>query len=376
MNRLLLTSGIICAVWSPAALQAQDNGTFDDVYYTGSQARKDAKNTAKQADVARSEAEYYNSSAAYGNSQEDFYSSDYSGSYDSYIDYDDDSYTTRMRRFHHPMSGSGYWGSIYSPYWMDPFYSPMGWGYPGIRFSMSFGYGSYWGGGYPYGGFYNSWGYPSYGWGYPMYGYGMGGYYSGFWNGYYNGFYDGGYFNNHRYRNYGPRGARSPLYSGNTGRQSQRVNPINRRLNTDPRGEERRGSALNQRMPQGNRTVERSTDRRIQVERPARVINNNNDLRVNKEQMRVQSGQQQIRAERPANNRNSGIFNRRQTPQRSTPQRTYEAPATNRSYQAPARQQRPSVSPSRSAPSRSFSAPSSGSRSSGSSGASRGGGRR
>src|SRR5690606_32049635 len=136
MKRLLLAGGFACAWLLPAVLQAQNSGTFDDVYYTASQARKDAEKAERQSDRTASDTDYYNSSA-YANDRESAYS-DYDASYDNYIDYDDDSYTTRMRRFYYPMAGSGYFGSVYSPYWMDPFYSPMGWGYPGMSFSMSF----------------------------------------------------------------------------------------------------------------------------------------------------------------------------------------------------------------------------------------------
>lgn len=365
-----MTGGFVCAWLLPSVLLAQSNGTFDDVYYTASQARKDAEKAERQSAEAASSAEAYNSSAALYEREAGY--AGYGEAYDNYIDYDDDSYTTRMRRFYYPMAGSGYWGSVYSPYWMDPFYSsPLGWGYPGLSFSMSVGFGSYWGG-YPYGGFYSGWGHPYYGWGYPMYGYGLGSYYSGFWNGYYTGFYDAGYFNHTRYRNYGPRGARGSLYSGNFGGQTQRINPVSRHSNTGPRGQQRRESGLNRPAGQANRSLERDAGRRIQVDRPARVINNGTPLRVENERMRAPRNEQQMQAERPAR-RHSGMFNRRQqSPQRPI-QRSYEAPARTPSYQAPAPQQRHSVSPSRSAPSRSFSAPSSGSRSSG---ASRGGGRR
>lgn len=109
MKRLLFAS-LVVALFSGTTAFAQSNGGYvDDVYYNGTQAQQDAKADAKkqkkQQQQAQSDAAYYNSStgndegyATDGNAQ--VYNDSYSNGDDSYIDYDDDSYTTRIRRFH------------------------------------------------------------------------------------------------------------------------------------------------------------------------------------------------------------------------------------------------------------------------------------
>lgn len=201
---------------------AADAQNYDDVYYRGSDASRQAQEEAK-AQKSKSSANY--SSSGYENdynsySQQDSYYED-----DSYIDYDDDSYTARIRRFNYPMYSVGYYGGMYSPYWMYSMQNPYwGWGGPGWYrpgITISFGGGPYWSNawacnvwsGYGYGG----WGYPGFyggGWGYPygggFYG-GMHSYGAGYWNGYYNGLYNGGRYNRYnpvRNVNYGPRGGR------------------------------------------------------------------------------------------------------------------------------------------------------------------------
>lgn len=147
-----------------------------------------------------------NRSARYEQDQryrQDNYNNDsYNDEYgDGYIDYDDDSYTTRFRRFNDVYAGYNYWSPVYSPYWampvyMDPwYYSPYRMGGWGISFGMSWG-SPYWNSGWgmsnwwgfngfnywnrPYmgwgGGFgYGGWGYGGYGWGNGWgYGYGNG----------------------------------------------------------------------------------------------------------------------------------------------------------------------------------------------------------
>lgn len=237
----LLSAGLVMALFSGSTAFAQSNGGYvDDVYYNGTQAQQDAKAEAKkqkkQQQTSPNDAEYYNSST--GNN--DGYNTDgnarahnnnYSNGDDSYIDYDDDSYTTRIRRFQYPMYNTGYWGSVYSPSWYDPFYSNPyygwgGWYTPGFSIGFGWGGGPYWNNcwgmntWYGYGMF-NSWYAPYGGYG------GWGGYGGGYWNGYYAGLYDGGRYNNNGYGygrgavNYGPRGSRNGLTSvGSYGRSS------------------------------------------------------------------------------------------------------------------------------------------------------------
>lgn len=129
---------------------------------------------------------------------------------DGYIDYDDDSYTTRFRRFNSIYMGYNYWSPMYSPYWANPCYMDPFWYRPGFSMSWGFGmgYSPYWGWGSGMGWGWNNW---AYGWGYPygsvygwgsMYGAGWGyPYYGGGWNNGWNG--DGGRFG--RSVNYGTR---------------------------------------------------------------------------------------------------------------------------------------------------------------------------
>jgi len=162
-----------------------------------------------------------------------YYSGDnYEFNEDDYYDY---AYAARLRRFHSPVYGYGYYNSYYTnTYWYD--YNPFNWGvsiylsYPWWGFGYStYGYGGYGYGGYGYGGYGGYYGghhgyygghHGYYGGHHGYYG-GHHGYYSGY-GGYYGGYdgygyggYDGYYggYNNPYYYNsydansyyYGPR---------------------------------------------------------------------------------------------------------------------------------------------------------------------------
>lgn len=369
----------LCALCGHAF--AQNNGGYtDDVYYNASQAEKDAQQAAEQSFTDSRNDNYYNSSGQdnqYDRSGAQAYNDDDNGN--EYIDYDDDSYTMRMRRFYYPMSGIGYWGSVYSPYWNDPFfynpyYSWGGWYTPG--FSLSFGYGPYWSSGwgcnmwYGYGGF-NSWYYPYY----PYYGYGYG---SGYWNGYYAGLYDGGYGNYYapsRGLNYGPRGARNQRLtnSGNYG-SGRRMDIQPGRTVTPLRGTRSNPVITNQRVGtppdrSATSTVRENSNRNtntIQLrEGSTRVYDNNSQ--VDKGRQRPPGRRGLLRGNQ--NNMRVIENNSGRSNYNSRPARTPEPQRTERSYTPP---QRTYSAPERSVPSRSYSAPSRGS----SGGSVRGGGRR
>jgi hypothetical protein len=375
MKRLLFAS-LVLAMFSGSVAMAQNNGGYvDDVYYNGTQAQKDAKDDAKkqkkQQQTQQDDAEYYNSSSGYdntdgnaydGNAQ--VYNNNYDNNEDTYIDYDDDSYTTRMRRFYYPMSGVGYWGSVYSPFWYDPFYSNPyygwgGWYTPGFSIGFGFGGGPYWNNcwgmntWYGYGGF-GSWYSPFYG------GFGWGGGYgAGYWNGYYAGIYDRNSWNSpyRRNINYGPRGARNGVTSvgayGNGMRTAPvrgggMVQPINGSRNSINNVQRRNGGddrvstspIQADRQPSNNRGINRSD--------VIRLDNNGRNAEVNQNATGIQQ-------ERPA--RRGGFFNRgsdnnsninrgaiqRSEPapsrinmERSQPQRSYTPSAPSRSFSAPA----------------------------------------
>lgn len=293
MKRLIFAC-FVMTLFSAATVFAQNNGYTDDVYYNGSQAQQDAKAEAKkqkkQQKAQQGDAAYYNSSGTdngnYNDGNAQVYNDSYGNSDDSYIDYDDDSYTSRIRRFYYPMYNTGYWGSVYSPFWYDPFYSNPyygwgGWYTPGFSIGFGWGSGPYWNNcwgmntWYGYGMF-NSWYYP-----YGGYGYGGGwGYGGGYWNGYYAGMYDAGRYNNGYGRgavNYGPRGSRNGLTTvGNYGR-SAGLRSANSVTNTmaPMNGRNNNASAINR------NTANASNDRGLQVDGQRAGYNNNNSRNNN-----------------------------------------------------------------------------------------------
>jgi len=388
MKRLIF-AGLVLTLCSGSGAFAQSNGGYvDDVYYNGSQAQKDAKSDAKKQKQRdqQDNAEHYNSSTGYDDGYNTggdarVYNSSYSDGDDTYIDYDDDSYTSRIRRFYYPMYNVGYWGSVYSPFWYDPFYyNPYygwgGWYTPGFSMGIGWGFGPYWNNcwgintwfGY---GMFNSWYYPYGGWGW-----GWGGYGAGYWNGYYAGLYDGGRYSIRNVANYGPRGNRNGLLSnGAYGRNNGMrrldnngniVQPINgrsslngsRQLSTADRGNN--GSIQ---LNNGG-TLRRDNNSRLQVENPRnqnrissndaiRLSNNERAVEVNQgaAAQRVQPAQESRRGGFFGNifrgNNNSGIErsaprydnNRMQRSsgfeQRSQPARNFSSPSPSRSYSSP-----------------------------------------
>lgn len=381
MKRFLLASLTLAFFAAPSFAQTTYQ---DDVYYSGSQAQKDAQLQKQAQKNANQNNNSYNSSGDNYYGENDGQNQIQNGYdyQDNYIDYDDDSYTTRIRRFYYPIPQVGYWGSVYSPYWMDPFYANPyynGWYSPGISFSFGFGNGPYWNNywgmntWYGYGGF-SSWYNP-----YSFYGYGFGSYYMGYWNGYYSGMYDGGYLNNNYTRtlNYGPRGSRGDLRSSGSYGRDSRTSPINQGMVTPQRGtvNENGLRQSTREIRQNNNVIRENTNEIQQRENFQRDGSQ-------RQQQSIDRNQQPIRIDNSRNlenNRNiqpqtvpqnnvepkRGLFNRsRSTPtvtpqqspnsQRTAPTRTYEAPSRN--YSQPSR----SITPSRS-----YSPSSGGSRNSG-----------
>lgn len=373
MKRLIF-AGLV-ALFTGTIASAQNNGGYvDDVYYNGTQAQQDAKVEAKkQKDrPQQSDAEYYNSSGSndnYNNGDAQVYNSSYSSD-DEYIDYDDDSYTSRIRRFYYPMYNVGYWGSVYSPFWYDPFFmNPYyGWGSwytPGFSVGIGWGGGPYWNGcwgintWFGYGGF-NSWYYPYGGWGWgPGWGYG-----AGYWNGYYAGLYDGGY----NYRTpvyYGPRGARNGMVNGAYGRNANMraantgnnmMLPMNgRNANMNNRVIGNANSGRDAMQVDGQRVT--NMNRGIGRNDAIRLDNNNRAVEINSGAVGRQSQMQEAPARRGGffNNifggGNSERVNRSadfdrgsqrnyNVEQRSMPSRSYNversAPQPSRSFSSPA----------------------------------------
>src|SRR6202012_2244759 len=107
---------------------------------------------------------------------------------DDYVDYDDDSYSSRINRFDNSFYNMGYYSAFYNPFWYDPYWVDPYWGYnPWFGGGIAFGYGPYWSSGWGwnawcgYPGFYSCWNYPFYAGGW------YGHFYGGYWNRYYGG---------------------------------------------------------------------------------------------------------------------------------------------------------------------------------------------
>jgi hypothetical protein len=124
MKRLLLLT-LVVGGFSVANAQ-----NYDDVYYRGNDASKQAKEEAQQQRRTNTQPDY--TSSGYNQDYNSYNQNDYYEDASS-IDYDDDTYTSRIRRFNYPMYNVGYWGGMYSPYWMYDMYNPYwGWGGPGL----------------------------------------------------------------------------------------------------------------------------------------------------------------------------------------------------------------------------------------------------
>lgn len=181
MKTFVLKSFLLVAVLFAAipAVQAQ----FDDVYY--------------DPDLSNVNIGYTYSEQESKNPDQDiiYYDDDSYAYYDDYDFY----YSSRIRRFHRPYGGFGFYDPIYVGY---NYYDPFAWnnyGYPGANIYVSFGAGFGFGFGSPwyapppffYG--YNNWYYPVNHWN----GWGWGGYYP--YGNYYNPYcppppYYGGYY--------------------------------------------------------------------------------------------------------------------------------------------------------------------------------------
>jgi hypothetical protein len=171
----------------------------DDIYATG----RDQRGQSDTSAVSSNSRHYDNNGNQQGDNSGDNYQS-YNNP-DDYVDYDDDSYSSRINRFDNSFYNMGYYSTFYNPwwynrYWVDPMWGYNPW-YSGI--SISFGFGPYWSSGWGW----NSWyGYGGFGcWNYPIYAGGWyGHYYGGYWNGYYAGL-EGGRVYRSGYAAYGPR---------------------------------------------------------------------------------------------------------------------------------------------------------------------------
>lgn len=266
---LAIVTGLLAIALLPFAVQAQ----YDDVYYIPGKDRPTetapsrqteqpaavdqpaAQDQTQQADETdqnntTGQNDRYHEQGSDSYSQTDGNGNTYITNNNYYGDDDNDYYyASRLRRFHNPYYGFGYYDDIYvNRYWYD--YQPASWGlsiyigscfpaygfysHPGIiynpycYYSYSY-YNPYW---YDpfysyspyyanyYNPWYNSWYGNSY-WGYNN------GYYNGYWDGYYNGLYaSNNYYNNNNggaNYYYGHRGSMATNSGSHRGNSYQTV---------------------------------------------------------------------------------------------------------------------------------------------------------
>lgn len=365
MKKLILLSLFSGGLMTTALAQ-----NYDDVYYRPQQAQKHADIEAQQE---KDNTENYSNSntQSYSNYNESYYDQD--GYDDAYIDYDDDSYTTRIRRFQYPMYNVGYYGSIYNPYggmysnvgwgiapgvnislgfnsyWGSPYYgygySPWGMGY-GMGFGMGYGmgFGMGYGMGFGYGGFRPGWGNPYYGGGYYGGGYYGGGYRPG-WG--YGGGFENGYHNNRPTYNYGPRGVNNSGQYSN----SRTVRRSDNGMMVPERGAVNSGTNTNVRNQSSGNVRNQAVDRNSgMMNPPPGNVRRSSGMNMNPNSTRVPNAQsgsvnRMQSQQAPTRNNNFNVSPNRQM--QSNPSRSYNTPSPSRSYNtAPSGGSMRSVSPS------------------------------
>jgi len=332
MKHLLITG--LALMLSGSAAMAQ----YADDPYSNSGSDNGNRSTRYEQDQRYNQDNYAN----------DSYNDEYG---DGYIDYDDDSYTTRFRRFNDVYAGYNYWSPVYSPYWampvyMDPwFYSPYRMGGWGLSFGMSWG-SPYWNSGWGmsnwwgYNGF-NYWNRPYMGWGWGG-GYGYSGWGYGWGNGYGWGYGNGFDYGNRRGVNYGPRRNYGSVVGGSRGSSGIRPNPGTVGSGRD--NYRRRGDlGVNPNVRPGRNTVDQGGRNGYTRDR---VPGNNSGIRINDGSRRTRdinnrdiNNRNFDRGSQPSRNYQSGRPNMTAPRESSRPSRTYErssSPAPSRSYSSPA----------------------------------------
>ena len=195
--RFFSMSFIAICLMTSISLSAQ----FDDLYYDY---KKDE--TVKNEDVTLTETRYSDNDSDY------YKGSDYDS--DEYDNYDEYSYSDRIRRFHRPVQNYSSFDNWYSNYYYDPYYSNSGvnvfigtgWGWNSWNRPWSYSYynnpwgWNSWNSGWGYNSWNNPWGYNSWnsGWGWNSYGY-CGN--SGWGNNYYGNVYYGNGWNGSNWNN-------------------------------------------------------------------------------------------------------------------------------------------------------------------------------
>jgi len=213
MKVLTYISGIFLLILGSCTSTRYSASEYDDLYYSSSDKPAAIAQPSGNQQIAEqnlSVNDYYDNMYAVDTLVSDQFNdaaqiddqiiiNNYGGGYDYY----DNSYSGRLNMFY---------GNYFNPYWQDPFYFSMGYGYPYSGWGYGFGFG------YPYFGLGFNYGFPYYGYGY---GFGYGGYYGGYYPSYFGGYYPpyyyGGYYRGHGYDdsyiNYGRRERASTMSS-------------------------------------------------------------------------------------------------------------------------------------------------------------------
>ena len=199
MRALAYISLILLLILGSCSSSQYSGSEYDDLYYSSS----DKPATQVQSSANKQPAEqnlsvndYYDNMYAVDTLVSDQFNdaaqyddqiivnNNYGSGYGGY-DYYDYSYSGRLNMFY---------GNYFNPYWQDPYYFNVGYGYPYGGMSFGFGFG------YPYFSFGFNYGYPYY----PYYGYGgyYGGYYPPYYGGYYPPYYCCGYYPGYGYDDY------------------------------------------------------------------------------------------------------------------------------------------------------------------------------
>ncbi|NSW45299.1 MAG: hypothetical protein HPY79_05760 [Bacteroidales bacterium] len=245
-TKLLLSAAVVLGLMSCSSTKHVSAIYSDDIYSSPSVSSHETVATPEKT-TNSSDAYYQNNESNMSTSDANVEKNTSSDSQEKYVtnnyysfdkdDYYDYEYSARLRRFHDPYIGCGYYDSYYTnTYWYT--YDPWDWGisiYFGFHwwpFYQYYYYPSYYAVGFYYPWYHPFWGYHPYYYyagyyGYGWYGYHHGyhhgywnGYHDGYWNGYWDGYYDAYahnfYYNSHDGTFYGHRGDGSS--SGSRGR--------------------------------------------------------------------------------------------------------------------------------------------------------------
>jgi len=333
---IIFTLGFILS--GSFAQQNKDAVYGDDVYYSASKSKKKGK---KNKQIVKADESVASEQLT---TDPDSSASILPKSATLYDDYNDYSYSARIKRFHKTEEDANYFDEVYTdPANYDSNYQQKGSAGPDVNLYVGAGFGSCWGSSVSFGWgwgydpwYWNmgwGWGYPYYGWGwnpwwyyqYPFYPYYWSPYSYGYWNGYYAGYWDGYYgypygwnswdypYNRNTYY-----GRRIPLASSNGNNLNARTieNPPsspNNRVVTPPVNE--RTVLSNERTVETNQRTTMNNEVSFRRENPVPAIERTTSTRTEQP-----SSQQRYRysptdqEQQPASTRNTSQYTRQQQP--------------------------------------------------------------